>query len=339
MKIEKAYNLSDIWLVPRHLSEIDSRNDVNTSIEFCGTILSLPLIASPMPDVCDSKMASILYQHGLFGFIHRFNTIGEQLNEYSNTGIYDCGCAIGINEDWFDRFLKLYDIGVSDFIIDTANGFNKRVGDCIEKMFKRTPSINLIAGNVCTKEGYRFLAQYPLAGIRCLIGSGSACATRHETSIYFPSATSLIEISQEKKDILRENKELVSYTSSNLYPVPIIADGGIDNPHDFCVALALGADVVMCGKIFAACKQSPAKTLNIDGKIKKIYRGAASFSNQIEHTGERPDYVEGFERIIDYGGDIKDIIKRFSGGLRSAMSYMNARNLKEFRDNCCFCYN
>ena len=172
MIVEKGYNLSNIYLVPRQISEINSRNDVDTSVEFCGNKLSLPLIASPMPDVCDGKMAKELYQRGLFGFIHRFNTIDKQLKEYSDTGIADCGCAIGINGEWWDRFLRLLDIGVTDFLIDTANGFNRRVGECIEKILNKSPNVNIIAGNVATKEGYRFLAQYPLAAIRCMIGSG-----------------------------------------------------------------------------------------------------------------------------------------------------------------------
>lgn len=337
MLIEKAYNLSDIWLVPRQISEIISRNDVDTSVEFCGTKLSLPLIASPMPDVCDGNMACELYKRGLFGFIHRFNTLEEQKKECKRSGFYDCGCAIGINNRWYDRFLQLVDMGITDFVIDTANGSNKRVGDCIELIFKRYPKLNIIAGNICTKEGYQFLAQYPLAGIRIFIGSGGACKTKHETAVHYPSASCLMEIVQEKNYVLRQNKELISYSSSHLNAVPIIADGGVNNPHDFCVALALGADVVMCGEIFASVKESPAKVLNIDGKLKKVYRGAASFSNQIEYTGEKPDYVEGFERLIDYGGELSDVIKRFSGGLRSAMSYMNAKNLKEFREKCNFC--
>lgn len=324
MRINKAYNLSDIWLIPRQISEINSRNDVDTSVDFCGTKLTLPLIASPMPDVCDGRMAVKLYQYGLLGFIHRFNTIDEQLNEYTSTGIYGCGCAIGINKDWSERFFKLRDVGVTDFVLDTANGSNKRVGDCIELMLKRAPEVNIIAGNVCTKEGYNFLAQYPLAGIRVGIGGGSVCSTRFETSIHVPLASALIEVSQERKNSF--------YTKP-----PIIADGGINTPHDFCTAIALGATVCMAGKIFASVKESPAKVLNIDGKLKKIYRGAASFSTQIEHNGIKPDYVEGFETIIDYGGELKDVIKRFSGGLRSAMSYMNAKNLTEFRENTSFC--
>ena len=325
MNIEKGYNLSDIYLVPRQISEINSRNDVDISVEFCRNKLSLPLIASPMPDVCDGKMAKELYQRGLFGFIHRFNTINEQLKEYSDTGIADCGCAIGINDEWWNRFLKLLDIGCTDFLIDTANGANKRVGECIEKILNKSPSVNIVAGNVATKEGYRFLAQYPLAAIRCMIGSGSACSTRFETAVYFSSASCLMEIVQEKN------------MGKTQYSPQIIADGGINNPHDFCIALAIGANIVMCGKIFAQCLESPARTLNIDGKLKKIYRGAASFSNQIDYTGERPDYVEGFEQIIDYGGKLDDLIKRFSGGLRSAMSYLNAKNLGEFRKNANFC--
>jgi IMP dehydrogenase len=277
-----------------------------------------------MPDVCDGTMAKELCENGLFGFIHRFNSIREQMEETDKLGFHYFGCAIGINKGWEERFIKLYDCGVTDFIIDTANGSHTRVADCIESVLRKDKTINIVAGNVCTKEGYNFLAQYPLAGIRVGIGGGAACSTKFQTGVHLPLASAIMEVAQERKD---------SFYSKPL----IIADGGINNTHDFCVALALGADLCMAGKIFASTKQSPAKVLNIDGKLKKIYRGAASFSTQIEHSGNKPEYVEGFETIIDYDGDLKDVIKRFSGGLRSAMSYMNAMNLIEFREKSNFC--
>lgn len=327
MKIEKAYNLSDIWLIPRKISHINSRKDINTSVDFCGTKLSLPIIGSPMPDVCDFQMLKYLAEKGCYGFLHRFQSVESMIKDCYNSGLFknQFGVAIGINDKEWERFLKLYDYGMKSFCVDTANGGNIRVIKLIEKLLNKDDKLYITVGNVASRETFSFLCQYPIEAIRCTIGSGAACSTRFETSVYHPSASCLMEIVEYKK----ENR--------TKYSPLIIADGGINTPHDFCIAIAIGADVCMMGKVLASSKESPAKTLKIDDKLKKIYRGAASYSNQLDHTGLNPDFVEGFETMIDYGGELSDILKRFSGGLRSAMSYMNAKNLEEFRNNACFC--
>jgi len=121
------------------------------------------------------------------------------------------------------------------------------------------------------------------------------------------------------------------------YSTKIIADGGIRIPADFCKALALGADFVMMGSVLASSEESPAKTLRINSGLKKVFRGSASFSTQIEYSKRKPEYVEGHETMIDYGGPLEKIIKRFVNGLRSSMSYMNANNLDEYRKNADWC--
>jgi len=327
-EIKRAYNLSDLWLIPRKISHINSRKDIDTSISFCEAKLSLPIIGSPMPDVCDFQMLKHLGNNGCYGFLHRFQSIDCQIKGCYNSGLfsYEYGVAIGINDKEWERFLKLYDYGVRSFCLDTANAGNIRVIKLIEKLLDKDDKLYITVGNVASKEVFSFLCQYPITTVRCMIGSGSACSTRFETSVYHPSASCLIEIVEYK----RENKAK--------YSPLIIADGGINTPHDFCIALAIGADICMMGKVLASSKESPAKTLKIDDKLKKIYRGAASFSNQLDHTGLNPDFVEGFETMIDYGGNLSDILKRFSGGLRSAMSYLNAKNLEEFRNNAWFCH-
>jgi IMP dehydrogenase len=100
-----------------------------------------------------------------------------------------------------------------------------------------------------------------------------------------------------------------------------------------CKALALGADVVMMGGALAGTKESPGEVIVVDGKKYKILRGAASFSTQKENTGEQPDYVEGSETLVPYRGSVEKVINRFAAGLRSSMSYMNSRDLTEYRKN------
>ena len=75
----------------------------------------------------------------------------------------------------------------------------------------------------------------------------------------------------------------------------------------------------------------------MDGKLFKIYRGAASFSTKQIKT-EKPEYVEGAETLLDYRGPVEKLIKRFRNGLRSSMSYANARTIKEYKENIDWCY-
>lgn len=97
-----------------------------------------------------------------------------------------------------------------------------------------------------------------------------------------------------------------------------------------CKALALGADLVMAGGIFAGTKESPGIVIKKRDKSKwKLMRGAASYSVQ----NGKSEYNEGAEDLVEYQGPVEDVINRFAAGLRSSMSYMNARTLDEFRHN------
>ena len=116
----------------------------------------------------------------------------------------------------------------------------------------------------------------------------------------------------------------------------IIGDGGVRNPADMCKLLALGADAVMVGSALAGTYEAPGRVIVVDGKKFKIMRGAASFSVQQEFAGEDPEYIEGAESIVAYKGRVADVIQRYVAGLRSSMSYMDARSLDEYRSNASF---
>lgn len=318
--IYKACNYSDISIVPRHVSEIESRSCVNTSVKFCNTELRLPIIGSPMPDVCDSDMCHELFKNGCFGFLHRFQDINSQLKEYKKHHFTQLGCAIGVNGDYLDRFKILYDNGCRIFCLDTANGANILVKRAINNLSKYKDSF-LIVGNVASKECFKWLSELGIYGIRVGIAGGGVCSTKTETGIYYPMASLLNSISETKE----------KYKLNTI----IMADGGIKIPADMCKALGLGANLIMLGSLLAGCKESPAQVLKIDNKLYKVLRGAASFSVQKEF-GVNPTYVEGMETLVEYSGHVYNILKRFENGLRSSMSYLNAPDLETFRKNVDF---
>jgi len=337
----KCYDYSDISLRPNFVSTLGSRSEADTSIEAFGQKYDTPIIAAPMPDVCDGNTAISLIENGAMPIIHRFMSIQEQVyqfkllkshfvDEYGNSELSaKCGCAIGVKGDFYQRFINLFSVGCRIFCLDTANGANEAVKEAILKIreYEHSPlhytksvknnRVYLIAGNVASSLTYTYLADCGVDAVRVGIGGGKVCTTRTETGVYVPMATVVMECVKAQREG---------------WPL-IIADGGIKTPADAAKALALGADMVMIGSAFAGTEEAPGSVINDNGRLVKLYRGAASFGVQMEHTDNEPDYVEGKESFVDYKGKIEKVVKRYKNGLRSSMSYMDARTLKEFREN------
>jgi len=152
-----------------------------------------------------------------------------------------------------------------------------------------------------------------------IVVHNSACTTRFETGIYRPMVSTLMEVYENK-----------------IGDAIVISDGGIKTPADMNKAL-MWSDITMLGGVFAQCPQSPARVVKIDGRLKKVFRGAASYSTQLDYKGEKPTYVEGMEYLVDLGPSINSVIQRFINGLRSSMSYLNAKTLDEYRNNALIC--
>lgn len=311
--MDKWLDYDDISLIPTQVSDIEHRSDCDTSVQFGPIKLSIPLIAAPMPDVTNGAMADRLFQLGSLGWIHRFQTHQEMLRqlEYCQGS---CGVAISAQTntigDWYDR-------GVRIFCIDTANGANKMVERTIKTLKGGYSDIFIVAGNVASGEAFQELANWGADAIRVGIAGGSVCETRTETAVYSPMATAIMSCANRNAG----HKAL------------LIADGGIKEPSHVCKALALGADLVMAGGIFAGTKEAPGDPINTgthdQPQLVKLMRGAASFSVQ----NGKSEHVEGRETFVPYKGSVERVINRYAAGLRSSMSYMNARNLDEFRRN------
>lgn len=315
-----AFDYDQITLVPRVASTLAHRADAVPTVRLGSTLLQAPLLGSPMPDVCGVDMCVALAEHGSLGLLPRFQSIESQVSDLREvvrrSGVV--GAAVASTGDYRERCAKLVDAGCRILCIDTANGAHGQVADAVAWIRGHAPDVFLIAGNVASAEAFQFLEDAGADAIRVGIAGGSVCETRNETGVFVPTPYAVAEAAAVRRHAL------------------IIGDSGIRHPSDMCKLLALGANCVMVGSALAGTREAPGRVIVVDGKKYKIMRGAASFSVQQEYGGEDPEYIEGAETMVPYKGQVSGVIHRYLAGLRSSMSYMNARTLEDYRNNVSF---
>jgi len=316
-----AFDYDDLTLIPRRPSTLVHRADASPDVVVGPADLRVPLIGSPMPDVCGPDMCRALAAHGALGILHRFQAIGEQVRQFreaSTAAGAVVGAAVGVSGDFQERFVRLVESGCRVVCIDTANGAHTQVAEAVRWIRQQVEGVFLIAGNVASAEGFSWLEDLGVDAIRVGIAGGSVCETRDETGVFVPTPYAVAAAASVRTRAL------------------IIGDSGIRTPADMCKLLALGADCVMVGSALAGTKEAPGRVIVVDGKKFKIMRGAASFSVQREFDGGDPEYIEGAETMVPYKGRVDDVVQRYLAGLRSSMSYMDARTLDEYRRNATF---
>jgi IMP dehydrogenase len=312
-KIElNAFNQSltydDISLIPTQVSRIKSRTEASTNCSFLGIKLNVPVISSPMDSVTGTEMAKALSNLGSLGIVNRFDSsLDSVLNSKNGRGIK--AVSIALNTD-----LKTIEkIAEKNYLIciDTANANNKEVLKKTE-MIKKKFDVKVIVGNIAHGESLDQIENSGADAVRVGIGSGSVCTTSIQTGIGIGQVSSLLNILFSRKQ-----KKL---------KIKIIADGGVKSPGDVAKAIALGADVVMLGRMLSGTRETPGEVIKYNGQLWKKYRGSASFGVKM-----RNEFIEGEETMVAYKGAVKSVIDGISDGLKSSMSYMNCLNLDELR--------
>ncbi len=334
--MKRGLTYDDILLVPKY-SEVKSRSIINTNTLVSRRYgLLKPLVASCMDTVCEYKMAIKMVELGGVGCIHRFMTIDEQCEQvskvveyinnnhmYEHWGVmYDdwhseinqipVMAAIGVNDVDIERAVRLVLSGVNIILIDVAHGHHINVKNMIRKLRETLPtSVDIIAGNISTKESAEDLCEWGVDGLRVGIGGGSLCTTRIQTGHGVPNVTSIIDCVEGSS-------------------VPVMADGGIRNSGDIAKALSVGADCVMLGSLLAGTKESPGKIVEKgNGSLYKRYRGSASLETKSAHK-QSTKHVEGESTMIPFKGSVEYIIDKLNDGLKSALSYSGSKDIKEF---------
>jgi len=315
--MKTTYDFKNVYLKPT-LSSINSRDDVDLSVRLLENVkLNIPIIASPMKGIISPAIVSGLSNLGGIGIIHRFQKQEDMVKDIRNSllGMYtdypNFGVAIGLNDN---RYKVALDCGASIICIDVANGYLDRVHKFCYEVSNYINFYNydclLMAGNVVSYDGCNALTSNGVKLIRVGIGTGALCKTREVTGVGIGQVDALMDCDHYG----RKNGAL------------LVADGGMKTSGDIVKALAAGADLVMLGSPFAKTFESS------NGGT--IY-GMASRKLQEEYYYSVKS-VEGIEQNMDKTVSLDDFISEFTYGIRSACTYLNARNIKELRENSVF---
>ena len=251
-----------------------------------------------------------------------------------NQGRLRVGAAIGATGDYLERAAELVTAGVDVIVIDIAHGDSVVMDKAIAEVRKRFGGVELIAGNVATAEGTRFLVERGVNGIKIGIGPGGGCTTRMTTSFGVPQAQALVDCRLAAADS----------------DVPLIADGGIKRHGGLALALMLGGDCVMLGSAFAGTEETPGEVVHKSVLLPesqktvkvpfKVLRGMAS----LEAIRDRLDVedadpveldaigAEGMEISVPARGSARVIVREMIKHLCSSISYGGAASLRELRE-------
>lgn len=253
----------------------------------------------------------------------------QKTSDYPNAckdsyGRLRVGAAVGVGVSDKRRSDMLIDANVDVLVVDTAHGHTKAVLTMVKWLKKRHPQAQVVAGNIVTREGARALMDCGVDAVKVGVGPGSICTTRIVAGVGMPQVSAIMEVAAELKGS----------------GVVLIADGGIRYSGDIVKALAVGADVVMMGGLFAGTLEAPGAVDTYQGRSYKSYRGMGSLAAM--HAGSSERYYqgkkagkfvpEGVEGSVPYRGRLADVIEQLKGGLCSSMGYLGCRNLSEVRN-------
>jgi IMP dehydrogenase len=243
------------------------------------------------------------------------------------------GAAVGFLDDAWKRAIAMVEAGVDVVVVDTAHGHTGGVTEMIARL-KSDPAaagVDVVGGNVATREGAQALIDAGADGVKVGVGPGSICTTRVIAGIGMPQVTAIYEAA----------------VACRAAGVPLIADGGLQYSGDIAKALVSGADVVMLGSLLAGCEESPGELVFINGKQFKTYRGMGSLGAMQTRGGSKSyskdryfqgDVVsddglvpEGIEGQVPYRGPLAAVAYQLVGGLRQSMFYCGATTIAELK--------
>ena len=234
------------------------------------------------------------------------------------------GAAIGVGDEAIKRAKQLIAVGVDVLVVDTAHGHSDKVLSTVQEI-KKIKKVDVIAGNVATKEATKALIDAGADCVKVGIGPGSICTTRIVAGIGVPQFSAILECAVEAKKA----------------GIAVIGDGGIKYSGDIAKAIGAGAKAVMVGSLFAGTDESPGEVYLFKGRSYKSYRGMGSigamargsadryFQEEIKETMKL--VPEGVEGRVPYKGPLEPIVHQLVGGLKSSMGYTGSKDIENFQ--------
>ena len=235
------------------------------------------------------------------------------------------GAGVGVTSDTIKRVEALVASNVDVIVLDTAHGHSEGVLKTVKEIRKKFKNIQLVAGNIVTKEAALELVTCGVNAVKVGIGAGSICTTRVIAGVGVPQISAVMEVAQALK-------------GKN---IPVISDGGIKQTGDVAKAIAAGADTVMMGGMLAGVDETPGEKVLFEGRSFKVYRGMGSLGAMKHGSSDRyfqdieadikKLVPEGIEGRVPFKGSLSDTIYQFIGGLRAAMGYCGAKTISDLK--------
>ncbi len=302
-----------------------SRLDVDIRSEVIrGITLNVPMLSSNMSTVTNADFAIKLAKLGAMGVLHRALSDENYVTETKKLA-KECehvAVSIGIDKNQKQLAQKLVQNGANIIFIDVAHGYSDYVINFAKDLKKLLPkTTKLVLGNTTNPEMF-FECEGVADAIKCGIAQGFACETKNTAGCTERQFSAIVNLA----------------AASRKTGIPIISDGAIREPADFTKAIGAGSNSIMAGKIFAACVESAAPTIEIDGKTKKLYAGMASrFVQNAWKSGLKEGTCpEGAVKYLDIGENVEQLVERYSGALRSGITYAGGTDIASFQESVDF---
>ena len=283
IKEKMKYGYNDLCLEPCVVSNIKSRSECNP---YYG-VSELPIFASPMSAIVNVENFNLWERNSItpilprnidynirYDFLRQGKWVALSLSEFED---------IFINNDNFIKESSL----IPHVLIDVANGHMKHLINICKKVKNCWgDNIVIMAGNIANPDTYREYCEAGIDYVRCSIGSGSCCTTASNTAVHYPIASLIDEI-----NTIKETHKLIYGETNDIFYTKIIADGGIRNFSDVIKALALGADYVMIGGLFASFIESAGVIAEGDNYIKLDNKRDYEYDIKIINNNFDDDYL------------------------------------------------
>lgn len=321
---ETKLDFGDVLIRPK-TSTMSSRKEVSLERTFVFKHASIfykgtPIIAANMDTVGTMEMAAALGKHGMSAALHKFYSEEKLINHFIDDGMRENSQSwytLGITGAEMDKLKTIMQTTTPRFIcMDVANGYQDAFIDAVKRLrdLVGTGSV-IMAGNVVTGEITETLIKAGADCVKTGIGPGSQCSTRRMTGVGYPQLSAIIECADAAHQVKGR----------------ICADGGCRTPGDVAKAFGAGADFVMLGGMLAGHYEGGADIEYHHGKEYMRFYGMSSEEAMVKHYGEVASHraAEGVSTLIPCKGQVEGTVQEILGGVRSMLTYIGARNLKE----------